>query len=96
MTIPNGDGVEMNAWMIKPVDFDKDKAYPVLMFVYGGPGSQTVENSYDGFNDKYYQILADKGYIIVSVDNRGTGARGRGFRSVGYEGRGRGGGGGRR
>ena len=85
MTIPNGDGVEMNAWMIKPVDFDKDKAYPVLMFVYGGPGSQTVENSYDGFNDKYYQILADKGYIIVSVDNRGTGARGRDFRKVTYK-----------
>jgi dipeptidyl-peptidase-4 len=75
---------ELSAWIIKPTDFDASKEYPVLMHVYGGPGSQTVEDSYDGFNDKWYQMLADKGYIIASVDNRGTGARGRDFRKCTY------------
>jgi dipeptidyl-peptidase-4 len=79
------DGVTLNGYMIKPTDFDENKEYPVLMFVYGGPGSQTVKNQYDGFNHFWYQTLADQGYIIVSVDNRGTGARGRDFRTVTYE-----------
>lgn len=79
------DGVSLNGYMIKPTDFDENKQYPVLMFVYGGPGSQTVKNQYDGFNHFWYQTLADQGYIIVSVDNRGTGARGRDFRTVTYE-----------
>lgn len=79
------DDVELNGWMMKPHDFDSDKKYPVLMFVYGGPGSQTVKNQYDGFNHFYYESLANKGYIIVSVDNRGTGARGRDFRTVTYK-----------
>ena len=55
------------------------------MFVYGGPGAQTVTNQYDGFNYFYYQTLANQGYIIASVDNRGTGARGRDFRTVTYQ-----------
>ncbi len=79
------EGVELNGWMMKPHDFDEAKEYPVLMFVYGGPGSQTVKNQYDGFNHFYYESLANKGYIIVSVDNRGTGARGRDFRTVTYK-----------
>lgn len=77
--------VKLNGWMMKPTDFDASKEYPVLMFVYGGPGSQTVKNQYDGFNDFFYQSLANEGYIIVSVDNRGTGARGRDFRTVTYQ-----------
>ncbi len=79
------EGVELNGWMVKPADFDASKQYPVLMFVYGGPGSQTVKNQYDGYNGFYYQALANQGYIIVSVDNRGTGARGRDFRTVTYK-----------
>lgn len=79
------EGTELNGWMIKPQDFEEGKKYPVLMFVYGGPGSQTVKNQYDGFNHFYYQSLANQGYIIVSVDNRGTGARGRDFRTVTYK-----------
>jgi dipeptidyl-peptidase-4 len=78
-------GISLSAWMIKPTDFDESKQYPVLMHVYGGPGAQTVENSYDAFNDFWYQTLADQGYIIVSVDNRGTGARGRDFKKVTYK-----------
>lgn len=81
----NEEGTELNGWMIKPQDFEEGKKYPVLMFVYGGPGSQTVKNQYDGFNHFYYQSLANQGYIIVSVDNRGTGARGRDFRTVTYK-----------
>jgi len=79
------DGVELNGWMMKPLDFDPGKTYPVLMFVYGGPGSQTVENQYDGFNHFWYQSLVNEGYIVVSVDNRGTGARGRDFRTSTYK-----------
>ncbi len=78
-------GVKLNGWMIKPTDFDASKKYPVLMFVYGGPGAQTVKNQWDSFNHFYYQTLANQGYVIVSVDNRGTGARGRDFRTVTYK-----------
>lgn len=79
------EDVELNGYMIKPADFDASKKYPVLMFVYGGPGAQTVKNQFDGFNNFWFQMLASKGYIIVSVDNRGTGARGRDFRTVTYQ-----------
>jgi dipeptidyl-peptidase-4 len=71
--------------MIRPPDFDESKSYPVLMYVYGGPGSQTVRNSWGGSNYLWYQMLAQKGYIIVSVDNRGTGARGDDFKTVTYK-----------
>ncbi len=80
----NEEDIELNGWMVKPRDFDSGKTYPVLMFVYGGPGSQTVKNRYDDFNYFWYQILADYGYITVSVDNRGTGGRGRDFRTATY------------
>lgn len=79
------DGVELNGWMIKPLHFDPAGKYPVLMYVYGGPGSQTVQNQWGGAQLMWYQLLAQKGYIIVSVDNRGTGARGKEFMSVVYK-----------
>lgn len=85
LQIPNAEGTPLNAWMIKPQDFEAGKKYPVLMFVYGGPGSQTVQDKFDGFNGMWYQSLAAQGYIVVSVDNRGTGARGRDFRTVTYQ-----------
>ncbi|WP_080236692.1 S9 family peptidase [Spirosoma rigui] len=80
------DGTSLNGWMIKPADFDStgQKKYPVLMFVYGGPGSQTVKNDWDTRDYFWYQTLAQKGYIIVSVDGRGTGARGNAFRTATY------------
>ena len=74
---PTADG-DLSAWMIKPRDFDPSKKYPVLCYVYGGPGSQTVKDEYNGFNFMWYQLLADQGYIIASADNRGTGVRGDG------------------
>jgi len=82
-TITTSEGVELNAWMIKPPKFKKGKKHPVFMYVYGGPGSQTVTNSWDR-DMAWWQLLAQKGYIIVSVDNRGTGARGKEFRQVTY------------
>ncbi len=84
LTIPTLNGVPLNAWMIKPSHFDANKKYPVFMFVYGGPGSQQVLDSWGGANFMWYQLLADKGYIVVCVDNRGTGARGAAFKKVTY------------
>jgi dipeptidyl-peptidase-4 len=83
-TFTTSEGVELNAWMIKPNDFDKSRKYPVFMYVYGGPNSQTVENAWGGYNDLWYRMLAQKGYLVVSVDNRGTGARGEEFRKNTY------------
>ena len=77
----NGD---FNAWMIKPTDFDPNKKYPLLMYQYSGPGSQSVANRWSGSNDYWYQMLAQKGYIIACVDGRGTGFRGRDFKKVTY------------
>ncbi|HOZ30998.1 MAG TPA: S9 family peptidase [Bacteroidales bacterium] len=82
-TFKTSDGTELNGWMIKPAKM-KGKNNPVMMYVYGGPGSQTVTNSWDR-DMGWWQLLAQKGYIIVSVDNRGTGARGKEFRQVTYE-----------
>jgi len=81
----NDEKVSLNGYMIKPKSFDANKKYPVLMYVYGGPGSQTVENQWGGTNYVWFQMLAQQGYIVVSVDNRGTGARGRDFRTVTYK-----------
>ena len=78
------DEVELNAYMIKPNDFDENKKYPVFMYLYGGPGSQQVTDSWKGQNYWWFQMLADAGYIVVCVDNRGTGARGEEFRKMTY------------
>ena len=78
------ENVKLNGWMIKPSDFDANKKYPVLMFVYGGPGAQTVVDSWAG-NYMWHQYMAQQGYIIVSVDNRGTGARGSEFKKCTYK-----------
>jgi dipeptidyl-peptidase-4 len=78
------EGVSLNGYMIKPSSFEENKKYPVLMFVYGGPGSQQVKDSWTGGNYLWYQMLAQKGYIVVCVDNRGTGGRGAEFKKVTY------------
>lgn len=78
------DGVSLNGYMIKPSTFDQQKKYPVLMFVYGGPGSQQVKDAWTGGNYLWFQMLAQKGYIVVCVDNRGTGGRGADFKKVTY------------
>lgn len=78
------EGTTLNGWMMKPADFDPSKEYPVLMYVYGGPGSQTVQNGWGGRSELWFQYLTQQGYIIASVDNRGTGARGQEFKKQTY------------
>ncbi|NQU32181.1 MAG: DPP IV N-terminal domain-containing protein [Bacteroidetes bacterium] len=84
ITMPDGSQVELNAWKILPYDFDPEKKYPVLLSIYGGPGSQEVRNSWGGFNYMWYEMLAENGIIVMSVDNRGTGARGEVFKKMTY------------
>jgi len=84
LKVPAADGVELNAWLIKPKDFDPAKRYPLLLFVYGGPGSQTVTDAWGGAQYLWHQMLAQEGYLVASVDNRGTGARGARFKKLTY------------
>lgn len=76
------NGNDLNMWMIKPTDFDASKTYPLFMFQYSGPGSQSVKNSWNNANDYWYYFLAQKGYIIACVDGRGTGFKGAEFKKV--------------
>ncbi len=82
--VPVEGGVELNAWLIKPPDFDPARRYPLLMYVYGGPGSQTVTDSWGGDRYLWHQLLAREGHLVASVDNRGTGARGVSFKKMTY------------
>ena len=77
--LPN-DTLALNGWMMKPAKMEPGKKYPILIDIYGGPGSQTVKNEYDGYFDGWRQMLVQQGIIVVSVDNRGTGARGAAFK----------------
>ncbi|MFL0353917.1 S9 family peptidase [Xanthomarina sp. GH4-25] len=76
------NGNDLNMWMIKPANFDESKQYPLFMYQYSGPGSQSVSNSWNGANDYWYQYLAQKGYIVVCVDGRGTGYKGADFKKM--------------
>ena len=79
------EGVNLNAWMMKPHDFDATKEYPVFMYLYGGPGSQQVTDAWGGSNFLWFQMLTQQGYIVACVDNRGTGARGAEFKKCTYQ-----------
>lgn len=82
------EGIKLDGWMVKPADFDASKKYPVIMFQYSGPGNQQVVNSWSagsmGQGGAYDQYLAQKGFIIVCVDGRGTGGRGADFEKCTY------------
>ncbi|WP_418651141.1 S9 family peptidase [Tenacibaculum aestuariivivum] len=80
----NVNGNDLNMYTIKPANFDSNKKYPVLMYQYSGPGSQSVKNTWNDSNDYWHQILAQSGYIVVCVDGRGTGFKGRDFKKVTY------------
>jgi dipeptidyl-peptidase-4 len=80
-----GAGVQLDGWMIKPPDFDPQKRYPVLFHVYGEPWGQTVLDRWGGRDRMFHTMLAQQGYLVVSVDNRGTPApRGRAWRKIIY------------
>ena len=83
-TFTTSTGTELNYYTIKPAGFDPSKHYPVLFYVYGGPGNQQVTNSY-GYSDYYwYHLLAQEGYVVVCFDGRGTGGRGSAFKKQTY------------
>ncbi len=78
-----GDGVKLDSWLMKPADFDSTKHYPILFHVYGEPWDQTVRDSYGFSNWLWHLMLTQQGYIVASVDNRGTpGPRGRDWRKA--------------
>ncbi|MGQ0827551.1 MAG: S9 family peptidase [Bacteroidota bacterium] len=79
------EGVELNAWMIKPQNFDAAKKYPVFLTFYGGPGRNMVNNVFDGKGYFWHQLLTQKGYIVMCVDNRGTMYRGIAFKNCTYK-----------
>jgi len=83
ITIPGAE-MELNAWMIKPPLFDSTKQYPVYFNIYCGPGSNLVTNSFGSANFAYHQLLAQQGYIVISVDTRGTMNRGAAFKKSTY------------
>ena len=83
-TIKTKNGV-FNMWIVKPNNFDPNKEYPLLMYQYSGPGSQSVRNTWNNAKDYWNYMLADKGYIVACVDGRGTGFKGRDFKKITYK-----------
>ena len=79
ITVKSRDGVPLNASIIKPTDFNPQKKYPVLVYTYGGPHAQVVRNGWGGATFLWHQLMAQKGYIIFSLDNRGSAGRGHAF-----------------
>ena len=75
-------GNELNTWIMKPKDFDPSKKYPVFMYQYSGPGSQQVNNDWNGADDYWFMSLTQQGYIVACVDGRGTGFKGADFKKV--------------
>lgn len=84
-TLITSEKIQLNGWMLKPKNFNTKQKYPVLMYLYGGPGSQTVTDDWGAASREYwFQYLVSKGFIVVSVDNRGTGGRGVDFKNITY------------
>jgi dipeptidyl-peptidase 4 len=79
LAVKSRDGVQLNASIIKPPDFHPQKKYPVLVYTYGGPQAQVVRNAWGGANFLWHQLMVQKGYIIFSLDNRGSAGRGHAF-----------------
>ncbi|HRD51362.1 MAG TPA: S9 family peptidase, partial [Flavobacteriales bacterium] len=78
------DGVELRGWMMKPANFQSRERYPVLVTQYSGPNSNQVLDNWGGRNSLWHTMLTQKGYVVVCVDPRGTGHRGRDFRHITY------------
>jgi dipeptidyl-peptidase-4 len=78
--LKTAEGNELNAWILKPADFDPSRKYPLLMYQYAGPGSQQVNNDWNSSDDYWFQSLAQQGYLVACVDGRGTGFKGAAFK----------------
>jgi dipeptidyl-peptidase-4 len=76
ITVKSHDGMELNAWVIKPANFDPAKKYPALVYTYGGPHAQVVLNAWGGPTFLWHQLMAQKGFVIFALDNRGSAGRG--------------------
>lgn len=85
LEIKTKSGNTLNAWVLKPTDFDPNKKYPVFMYQYSGPGSQQVDNAWNGTDDYWFAMLTQKGYIVACVDGRGTGYKGADFKKITYQ-----------
>jgi len=83
-TFKNTEGIELNGWMMKPLNFDPSKKYPVYMYAYGGPGSNECNNAWEAFDFWWHSLLNQEGYMVVCVDGRGTLGRGREFKHCTY------------
>jgi dipeptidyl-peptidase 4 len=82
LRVPTPDGTVLDAYRVAPADFDSTRRYPVLMYVYGGPASPQVSDAWTGQRYLWHQLLAQRGYVVVVVDGRGSAWRGRAFRKV--------------
>ena len=89
MQLTTAEGVVLNAWVVKPAGFNASRRYPVVMYQYGGPGSQQVKNAWNigmaGQGAILEQLLCQQGFVCVCVDNRGTGGRGADFEKCIYQ-----------
>ena len=83
-TFTTNEGVELRGWMMKPANFQSRERYPVLLVQYSGPNSNQVVDSWGGRGTMWHSMLAQQGYLVVCVDPRGTGHRGRDFRHITY------------
>src|SRR5262249_53750217 len=85
LTVDIGGGVQLDAWMLKPSSFDGARRYPMIVYVYGEPASQTVVDRWAGGRPLFHRAVAEAGYIVVSIDNRGTPApKGAAWRKIIY------------
>ena len=83
-TVPGADGTPLDASLIKPPGFDPARKYPVIVYVYGGPQEQVVRDAWQGPDFLWHELMAQKGFVIFSVDNRGMSGRGHNFETPIY------------
>ena len=76
ISVKTHDGMDLNAWIIKPANFDTAKKYPVLVYTYGGPHAQVVMNQWGGPTFLWHEMMAQKGFVVFALDNRGSAGRG--------------------
>ena len=83
-TVPGADGTALDAEIIKPPNFDASRKYPVIVHLYGGPGAQEVRDAWEGSTYLWHELMAEKGFVIFVLDNRGTTGRGHAFETPVY------------